>query len=410
MTNKRGYSRIDAYAPTIENYRRNGNYSRRPKASKGKNAVIALVVVVVFAILGAGGFLYYQSLPIDITINGEEYALPGGTTVEEIIAKGIATPAPGNLLAVDGSVLEKGGGAAFAVTRNGVAFDAYKERLGNRDVIVFIDGSDEEEPSDITTAEIPSETVVEGVGSLICIVDPGSPGVTTTKVGSISGLTVSEETTPVHNKTIVKYNADTRGQKIIALTFDDGPSSPYTAEILKVLAEYDVKATFFMIGENVDRYPDEAKKVADAGHQVASHSYSHANMFKESDEVVRDDFVNAKRAIYEATGVETTVGRAPYGNFSAREWQVVGDALTVLVGWNIDSEDWRKGGPEVIANEIKNSARPGRIILCHDGGGKRDQTVAALKIALPELIAAGYSFVTIDELIALSAPPTAPEE
>lgn len=193
------------------------------------------------------------------------------------------------------------------------------------------------------------------------------------------------------------------GDKPFALTFDDGPWPKYTDEILQVLAEYDAKATFYMVGQMVQEYPKIAIRVRDAGHAVGNHSWSHPSRPRNPVAEIQKTDAQIKKVL----GFNPTTFRPPYGllkNGMAK--QAMKEKQAVFI-WSADSNDWRKPSPERIARTILNQATPGGISLMHDGGGSRRNTVAALPLILRGLKERGYRFVTIPELLRLRyvAPP-----
>ncbi len=189
------------------------------------------------------------------------------------------------------------------------------------------------------------------------------------------------------------YNVDD-GPKVIALTIDDGPSPVYTPQVLRLLDEYQVTATFSMIGLEVDAHPGMAREVAAAGHMIANHTWSHVDLAGLRPAVVADQINRATGAIHTVTGRVPTLFRAPYGAWSKAVLQhCAQDGMTPL-DWSVDPRDWSRPGVASIVRNIMRNTKTGSIILEHDGGGNRSQTVAALKIVLPRLLAAGFHFTT----------------
>ena len=184
------------------------------------------------------------------------------------------------------------------------------------------------------------------------------------------------------------------GHKAIALTIDDGPSPLYTPQVLALLARYQVTATFSMIGIQAQAHPAVAREVAAAGHLIANHTWTHLNLAWLPPALVTDQMNRATGAIHAATGRVPDLFRAPYGAWSPFVLgQCARTGMTPL-GWSVDPRDWsRPGVPSIVANIMRNT-HTGSIILEHDGGGDRSQTVAALKIVIPRLLAAGYHFRT----------------
>lgn len=196
---------------------------------------------------------------------------------------------------------------------------------------------------------------------------------------------------------IVRHVPVQRGAKVIALTFDDGPWPRYTKEVLQVLASRNVKATFFMIGREVQRRPDLVREVRDAGHSIGNHSWDHARSPRNpGEEVFRTD-----ATIKKALGVEPFLFRPPYGKITnGMAAQAMRDGQCVVI-WNADSNDWKHATAASIAQRILRQASPGGIALMHDGGGNRGSTVAALPRIIDTLRERGYRFVTVPQLLAL---------
>jgi peptidoglycan/xylan/chitin deacetylase (PgdA/CDA1 family) len=199
------------------------------------------------------------------------------------------------------------------------------------------------------------------------------------------------------------------GKMLVALTFDDGPSQ-YTDAILGTLSQKGAHATFFAIGTQINRYPDVARRIVAGGNQLANHTYSHKTLTSCDLATVRYEMKAGQLTIESATGVRTTVVRAPNGAFSAREWNAAGDAISLHVGWDNDPRDWSRPGVSTIVARAITAAESGGIIILHDGGGDRSQTVSALPQIIDGLRARGCELVTVDELLryALGASPFVP--
>jgi len=185
-------------------------------------------------------------------------------------------------------------------------------------------------------------------------------------------------------------NAD----KAIALTIDDGPSPVYTPQVLDLLAEYHVTATFSMIGIHVAAYPYLARAVAEAGHRIANHTWTHADLAGLPARSVHAQLSRTSDAIHAATGARPALFRAPYGAWTPAVIRQCEQMRMLPVDWSVDPRDWARPGVRHIVSDIMDKTRPGSIILEHDGGGNRSQTVAALRIVLPRLLAAGFHFQT----------------
>jgi peptidoglycan-N-acetylglucosamine deacetylase len=180
--------------------------------------------------------------------------------------------------------------------------------------------------------------------------------------------------------------------KAIALTIDDGPDPVYTPQVLQVLHRYQVTATFSMIGLHVAAYPQLAQAVAEAGHRICNHTWTHSDLVGMRVPRVRDELARASDAIHTATGVQPGLFRAPYGAWSAAVIRQCERMSMIPLDWSVDPRDWSRPGVRSIVRNIMKNTQPGSIILEHDGGGNRSQTVEALRIVLPRLLEEGYHF------------------
>jgi peptidoglycan/xylan/chitin deacetylase (PgdA/CDA1 family) len=183
--------------------------------------------------------------------------------------------------------------------------------------------------------------------------------------------------------------------KYVYLTFDDGPSSPYTAQILKILRAYGARATFFEIGKNVKRYPAQTRRVYQMGNSVQNHTWSHPDLRHVSAATFRSQVQTTDRYIRAQTGYTPRCLRPPYGSTNklvSRRAAALGKKIRV---WTIDTRDWSRPGTSVIVRRALANVHSGSVILMHDGGGNRSQTVAALPTILKTLKARGYGFTTM---------------
>ena len=186
----------------------------------------------------------------------------------------------------------------------------------------------------------------------------------------------------------------------IALTFDDGPSATLTPKLLDLLAAHHIKATFFVIGENVAEHPEIVSRAAREGHEIGNHSWSHPNLGKMSDESVRRQLQQTDDAIKSATGKRPTLMRPPYGSITAREKRWIHDEFGYdIILWDVDPYDWKRPGPAVVRARILKETRPGSIVLSHD---IHPGTIEAMPSTFDELEAKGLKFVTVSELIRMA--------
>lgn len=189
--------------------------------------------------------------------------------------------------------------------------------------------------------------------------------------------------------------AATAGSRAVALTFDDGPSG-YTPQVLDVLGRYGVSATFFPVGYLVPGRADVVARAAREGHSVQNHTWSHAWLTRLSSSGVAAQLNRASDAIQSATGVRPTCYRPPYGASSARVRSVAASAGLREVRWTVETNDYLRPSPWTIARRVLSRADGrGLVVLLHDGGGNRANTVAALPAIIEGLQARGYTFVTL---------------
>jgi len=396
-----------------EGYSRGIYVQRKPRRSRSKVILSIVIPVIILAMIALGGYLYWYSIPISITVDGIERQAKRSTTIQNLIDTQSITSAKGNLIAVDNTIIQQYGGAQPNVAINGAACTDFSTRVSENCVIVSSTGSDVMEDYSSTTITVPYETVIKGkLTATLCVqTQAGVAGVSESRTGSLSGKTAKVTISAPQNRILTGYFPDTGGKKIIALTFDDGPWPTTTKEILAVLAQYNITATFFEIGNLEEQYPDIARAVASAGHEICTHTYDHAagsgksvNLDYMSDSEIIAEVQKGFAAIQSITGRTSTILRAPGGNFGTREWNLLDGIITAEIGWDIDTRDWSTPGVNAIVQQIER-ATAGDIILCHDGGGDRSQTVSALKIAIPYLIEHGFTFVTVSDLISQSTIP-----
>jgi peptidoglycan/xylan/chitin deacetylase (PgdA/CDA1 family) len=180
----------------------------------------------------------------------------------------------------------------------------------------------------------------------------------------------------------------------IALTIDDGPDPTYTPLILALLNRYKISATFCMVGARAAANPALVARVAGAGHHIANHTYTHPlNLPELTPDQIHDQITRTSDALSGlAGGAPPTLFRAPGGKWSPTILATCQTAGLRPLDWSVDPRDWSQPGVQHITQVILTNTRPGAIILNHDGGGNRQQTLDALGIALPRLIDAGYTF------------------
>ncbi len=206
-----------------------------------------------------------------------------------------------------------------------------------------------------------------------------------------------EPKSPPQNDTVDNATEDSTaeietGSKQVALTFDDGPDPKVTIQILETLNKYDAKATFFMLGSRVEYYPEIAKKVQEAGHELGNHTWNHPDLTKAGIEKIQSEINRTSQIIENVTGQKATVFRPPYG---AVNKTVRSQTNLPIILWDVDTLDWKHRDPNQLLVQVKSSAKDGSIILMHD---IHQSTANGLDTVLAYLKSEGYTFVTISEL------------
>ncbi len=185
----------------------------------------------------------------------------------------------------------------------------------------------------------------------------------------------------------------------VALTFDDGPDPRYTPQILDILEHYRVKATFFCIGHQVARYPHIVKQEFDVGHIIGNHTWTHPDLALLSAIDILSQIDRTSHALEEAIGVRPIFFRPPYGSLSSQVLAQTCHLGMTTIMWNDLAQDWARPGANFIIHRTLNLIRNGSIILMHDGGGDRSQTVNALPIIIESLQNRGFQFVTVKQML-----------
>jgi peptidoglycan-N-acetylglucosamine deacetylase len=194
-------------------------------------------------------------------------------------------------------------------------------------------------------------------------------------------------------KTLVRHEpflkVSGRGRTMV-LTFDDGPDPRYTPDILRILRKHDVRAMFFVCGEMVDRHKDLLRAMADDGHAVGNHTWSHPMLPNLSRSRIHAEMSRTSEIIDKAYGEPPLWFRAPYGAWNRATFEFGAELGMEPLAWTVDTLDWRAPAAATIADRVEKGAAPGVVVLSHDAGGDRSQSVRALSAYLPELLDSGY--------------------
>lgn len=191
-------------------------------------------------------------------------------------------------------------------------------------------------------------------------------------------------------------------EKKVALTFDDGPDTRFTPKVLDALKASQVKATFFVLGVQANAHPDIIRRIVKEGHVIGNHSYSHANLPKLTADKFQSQIISTESVLQGLIGYAPKLIRPPYGAINEEQVRWIADHHYLIVNWNVDSLDWKSLNSDQVLNNIMQQTKPGSIILQHSGGADSQDlsgTVQAIVPLISKLKAAGYTFVTVPELL-----------
>lgn len=214
-------------------------------------------------------------------------------------------------------------------------------------------------------------------------------------------MSLNEDIINDYEDIIIKKGND--DEKVIALTFDDGPDVDFTPQILDILKKHNIKATFFVVGEKVEWNPELLKREYDEGHEIGNHTFTHINVSKRGYGEIEKEITDTQQSIKKVIGQEPTLFRPPYRAISKSMCSIVKQKNMNIILWsNLDPRDWSNPGVYYIVDTITSKAENGNIILLHDYNTVRNsksQTIQALDSVISKLKEKGYKFVTVSELI-----------
>lgn len=219
-------------------------------------------------------------------------------------------------------------------------------------------------------------------------------------------LTAGQSSLIFNNKyesTLIMKGPGTKRE--IALTFDDAPDDIFTPKILDILKEKKVKATFFLVGYRIEKYPDVAKRIVREGHAVGNHSFNHPNFLDIKDTDFQKQITRTDELIRGLTGSTPAIVRPPYGNISDKQMEWLAGSKRIVVAWDVDSLDWKGLNSEEVVTNILPKVSPGSIVLQHSGtgdGGDLSGTVHALPTVIDQLRREGFKLVTVQEMLNIS--------
>jgi peptidoglycan/xylan/chitin deacetylase (PgdA/CDA1 family) len=337
-------------------------------------------------------------VPMTVRIDGTTVTLAAGSTVRDVIDSGLVRSPSGDLLSVSGGVATPGGGGDPRVAIDGrQAGPGWSVSQG--DTLVSRRGPDVSEPVVSALIAIPAPREESGTGPEVVVTQLGTVGLQRVRWGAVSHDVEDAFLVRPAIPMIVRRQPFPPGTMTVALTFDDGPWPGQTQRVLEILAAENVKATFFMVGVRLRIAPDLARRVVAEGHLVGNHTQTHEISRRSVRTQVVSQMVAGRETLRQVTGVASRWFRAPSGAVTplvTAQAAVLGERVA---GWTVDPADWRRPPAAVIVRRVVGGVRPGAIVLLHDGGGERSQTIAALPGIITQLKAKGYRFVTLDELL-----------
>ncbi len=332
----------------------------------------------------------WLSWPVECSVAGVPYRLRHGARIFEALKTAQIDIRAGHLISLTGDVLKPGGGAPPRVWRNGHSV-ALTELVRAHDRLIVVPASDRREPVFEKAILLPP---IPKAGFLPAAI----AGTQRLQMGQLSGEALLERTSALPT---VRAALRAAPRKWIALTFDDGPWPGTTAQILDVLDQYGAKATFFVLGTQARANADLLRRACASGHEIGIHTWRHTNLTRLSFAAVVADLRRCQELLTQITGEPVRLMRPPYGALNASVQAASAQIGLRPVLWTSDTHDWRRPGEAAIFKRIMSSARPGAIILCHDGGGNRWGTLKAIQRAVPALLQQGYKLVTVSELLRL---------
>lgn len=377
---------------------------KAPRRRRDSRLTYVFIAVGVAVVVFVASIVWYLNRPVTITLNDEEASVRIGSTIEQVISSQGLELKPGDLLAVDDSVLEEDAGDPYAVTVDGKRVsvdDAASLELQGGEKVVIEDGDDTYEEHDVDATSIEPKLTVEGDGPVQYVETWGVPGRSEVWTGAVSGKTQDRGVVREVQDCVVKCESvipDDEDAEYIALTFNGSPSSE-TDEILAILEEKGVTATFFMAGDDVKADERTAKKIVDAGCEVGSMGATGDAVSDLDDATLREQLEAGFAALEDATGSSSRLFRGSLESFGDSQWAAAMDLVACNVQWNIDSGDWLEPGADTIASNVLDYASNGSIVLLTDGATD-GQTVEALPTIIDGLLDDGYQLVTVTELLA----------
>ena len=409
QSSKRSIRTASHYKPAAQPHHREELVARRRRVPG------CIIVLAVLAALALCGFIFWRHRPVSVTMDGEPRTVFMRSTVTQLFENERPDVEAGDFVSVAGNVITEGEGYPFTAVVDGTEVsyeDASGWRLMGGENVEFRKGDNrmEEYTTEVTAMapklefdvrpDTPEKGYLVQQGTVQYVSNWGTPGTHEVRHGVQSGETGDGEVIDEPQNCVVtaqNIHPD-NDEKLVALTFDDGPSY-HTRSYLSILAEHDAKATFCIIGEQVADGQQVIAETAAAGHLIASHTWSHQELPTLDAAEVQKQLGDTSRALTDVVGHDVMFVRPPYGDLDNETWLKSGGTMGVSMYWTHDSLDWETPGVDAIVQNATQYMSPGSVILMHDGGGDRSQDVEALPRIIKAWQDAGYRFVTMQELL-----------
>lgn len=354
---------------------------------------------VIFAVIILAELLFYQFYYfVPITVNGQKVNAKREQILQTFLTQKKLMPKFGRLLDVEGKVILPKGGNPPIIFVNGKR-SSLSYAIEDNVQVTLQAGTDKTEKVIERVEEVQSKVVSRGKGAFIAIIRKGRPGVRMVRKGQISGKVIAGKwLVRPQGYTIGRFNI--RDRRVIALTFDDGPSK-FTPLILKILKDNKARASFFAVGNNIKKRSKWLREMARRHYTIGNHTFGHIPMNKSSSKKIAKELKATDALIYKITGRKTRWVRPPGGALNSSAINTILKRGYRISMWNTDTVDWRRPSPKKIKERVLRDLKPGQVILMHDGGGNRMNTASALPGIIKGIKKAGYRLVTLDELYRL---------
>ncbi len=341
------------------------------------------MVTLLFSGLVAGGLASNPPGSVVVTVNAKRVTLPPGEATVAVALRAA------RVTLTDGVLYSAGSGRALDPHADPARIERNGLPVSRRDPL---------QPGDRLTVANGQDRVEEVSERVVPLPANGLPDVEhtlwVTKSGSLVERTGSRSGELVQRVVVTEpTNATPETRRVVALTFDDGPDPKWTPAVLEVLRDEGVTASFCMIGSYARRHAELVKAVADAGHTLCTHTHRHVvNLGRRSPEAIAAEIREGAASIADAVGRHPAFYRAPGGTLTPGVIEEVHRQGMRVLGWSVDPHDWRRPGSAAILERVASRITPGAIVLLHDGGGDRSQTVDQLRELIRRLRAQGFEF------------------